>query len=370
MKPNLLLISSLSALLACSDARHSDQSTTSGSGVSASGTFTIDPAPVVTIPADSSDDRALIGHVVGGTQLLDGTIVIADGYEPSLKSYSKSGQFLHSSGRRGGGPGEFQSIRWLGLCGPSNVFAWDPGQSRMSVFDHGRKFSREVHLPGQPVFFACALSGMFATMMDPNGSPEPSEHAPRLFSRLMLVNQNGDSLWSLPDIYIGQNRPMATITRIALSTDRLYVGTGDSAYVDEYDLKGQLVRVFKVGDGPRASTRLHYERAIDRLLAQLPGTPEARQLIKDRMLAIPMPDHLPPYTDLLVDPTGSLWVVTSVAGDDTTKISAFTPAGEKLGEIRLPLEMKVLEVGRDYILGESESSDGQEVVTMYRYRRN
>jgi hypothetical protein len=340
----------------------------------ASGRLTVDSSPFVAIPGPATPDSGLITHVKGATRLSAGTIVIADGYsghEQSLKGFGNNGQLVWSSGRQGGGPGEFQALGWFAQCGQDSLFTWDDAQSRLSVLDAGGQLARVGTLPGVPlsVNMACSRSGNFAIMTSPAPSSPLAEQFPRLTSRLTVVDSRGDSLWSLPDVYLGQNRPLGTITRLALGNDRLYVGTGDSAYVDEYDLSGQLIATFQVGEASRQPRLKQYEQAIDQLLGQMPGKPEDKKTAKEQLLKIPMPDRLPSYSGLLVDPSGMLWVVTSLPGDDTTRIRAFTPSGESVGEIRLPFALRILEVGSDYLLGVRQGKDGQEVVALYRYTR-
>jgi hypothetical protein len=368
--PSSFFLIGLATSLACSGEERSDNSSVIVSGAFASGALSIDATPSLVVPADTTDDRALIGHAVDATRLSDGMILVADGYEPSLRAYDQSGRFQRSIGRRGGGPGEFESIVWFGQCAPDSLFTWDGGLARLSVFDSHGRFARETRLPGSSAIISCSRSGKFASLLAPEPMTHlPTDHDPRVTTRLRLFDAQGDSLWSLPDIGIGDMRPLGTIPRIALHDDRLYVGTRDSAFVDEYDLHGQRIATFRVGEAPRASTMHHYERAIDRLLGQLPGTPKDRETAKKMMLTIPMPQHLPPYIGLLVDPTGTLWVVTSVPGDETTEIRAFAPSGEELGRIHLPVEVRVFEIGSDYLLGAYAAPDGQELVALYRYRR-
>jgi hypothetical protein len=80
-----------------------------------------------------------------------------------------------------------------------------------------------------------------------------------------------------------------------------------------------------------------------------------------------MPDYLPAYVDIFTDPAGLLWVVTAVPGDESTTIHAFAPDGEGVGDVVLPADVKVFEIGGDYILGIRFGEDGQETLLMYRY---
>ena len=362
----------LAGLNACAGEHRSPESAGVNGG-DKRGTLTIDGTPLVTIPPGATDDPDLLTRVKGATRLSDGTIVVADGYsgfEQSLKGFGDGGQLLWSAGHKGGGPGEFQALGFLGQCGKDSLFTWDGPQTRLSVFDARGRLAREGSLPGAPILqriMACSRSGNFVipTMSSPD--EQSTEQFPRITGRITLVDSHGDSMWSLLGIYLGQNRVLAPTTSLALSDDRLYVGTGDSAYVDEYDLKGRHLTTFRVGDAPRAPTQLQYDHAIDELLDRMPGPTEARKQIKNRFLQVPMPPRLPPYSDLLVDPSGALWVINTIPGVDTTDVRTFDPDGRPLGSARLPVELRVFEVGNDYLLGTYDAEDGHQVVALYAY---
>lgn len=334
----------------------------------------IDSSPSLSIPIGGTNDSSSLTHLIGATQLSDGTLLVMDGYpghEQALKAFSTTGSFLWSSGRQGGGPGEFRAVTWVGQCGPGSVFTWDGGNARLSVFDDRGKLARDARLPVTPVplTISCSRSGSLAMMTAPVPSPPVASEFPRLSATLMLVSSTGDGVWSLPNLSLGQNRVLGTITRLALGTDRLYVGTGDSAYVDAYDLSGHLVTSFKVGEPPAAPTRAQYEHAVDQVLNLLPGTQEARRMARNRFLQVPMPERLPPYFGLIVDPARLLWVVTSPPGEAPTEIRAFTAEGELVGTVTLPAAVHVVEIGENHILGIAALGEETALVS-YALHRN
>ncbi len=87
------------------------------------------------------------------------------------------------------------------------------------------------------------------------------------------------------------------------------------------------------------------------------------------MLATPMPEHLPSYGGLLIDADSVLWIVLSAQGEPTTRLRALRGDGQVLAEVRIPIRLSVLDIGRDYILGVYGAQDGESHVAMYRLRR-
>ncbi len=84
------------------------------------------------------------------------------------------------------------------------------------------------------------------------------------------------------------------------------------------------------------------------------------------MLKFPAPKDLPPYFELFADTAGTLWAQTSVPGTGTTVLSRLTSDGKALSDVRLPKEIRVFEVGSDYVLGSYEDERDIPHVALYR----
>jgi hypothetical protein len=69
----------------------------------------------------------------------NGDIFIADGHSPQgnnrMMKYSSDGTFIKSWGRRGYGPGEFQSLHALDIDSRGRIFIADRGNNRLQIFD-------------------------------------------------------------------------------------------------------------------------------------------------------------------------------------------------------------------------------------------
>jgi hypothetical protein len=76
-----------------------------------------------------------------------------------------------------------------------------------------------------------------------------------------------------------------------------------------------------------------------------------RNRIVERYMEMERPDYLPYHNGLHLDPAGRLWVVLSFPGDSTTTLRAYSALGAPVGEVRIAADLRVLEVGEDYVLG-------------------
>jgi hypothetical protein len=109
------------------------------------------------------------------------------------------------------------------------------------------------------------------------------------------------------------------------------------------------------------------EAAINDLALMVPK--RFRDVARAQMANVPLPERLPPYRAVLVDPSGLLWVVVTESGDPETRLFAFDRNGRHVAEAIVPHGMRVFEVGPDYILGAREDKDGEQHVEVWRLRR-
>lgn len=343
----------------------------------------VDPRPILDITGTDSAGNVLIGVPAGAARLSDGTIAVADRPAGQLRFFSPIGNLLRTAGHTGRGPGEFVAISWLGQCGADSLHVWDLAQRRLSVIAGSGQVVRQIGLPidpseGPPPFvLACSPTGVLAMLGPPSQRPAPGEVFFRGLAPLKIANTAGAITRRVGDVPAGEfallgggagPRPLGKTTSIAVSGDYLMVGTGDSAAVDLYRLSDLARSTISVGTPPRSPTDRHKARGADPSVALAPAAMRAQ--IRERLLALPFPERLPPYSALFADPTGVFWVQTSVPGDGETRLRAFTPDGRRVADVVLPGEVVIYEIGLDYVLGSYESSDGEPHVAMYHLSRN
>jgi 6-bladed beta-propeller protein len=330
----------------------------------------LDSTPAIDIAATSAGGEPLFASAVSATRLSDGRIVIADAYEDAIRIFDSSGKLLRSVGRKGGGPGEFQGLFWLGQCGRDTLYAWDRMQQRMTVFSDTGAVVRSYTTRPNATIMACTSGGAMAFFGEPISMPSSVSgmmHA--TFSGPLFVIAPRDTTARLIDtLSMGEARPLGHVTELAISRDRVFVGAADSAVIATYQLTGTAAGPLRTDVPPRPATSRHFDRAIDLQAAQL-GDAASRDVAR-RMLhqAATMPEHLPAYSGLFADPDGNLWVEISIPGDSTTWLRGFGGDGRVLGDVRLPIELHVFEIGRDYVLGSYDAADGNLHVATYRLR--
>lgn len=314
-------------------------------------TLSVNSVTVTDILDTGPGDSVRFLSVAGATRLSNGVVVVADAFENSVRFMASDGSLLRTVGRRGSGPGEFKLIGWLGQCGADTIYIRDGGLGRVVVMDTAGAVLRRIPALFSAALMACSQAGAFVTALTPHNMPRPSADDPPTYSSSLLVTRAlTDTLGHLEDIPLGDPRPLRPRTHVAIGRDRVYVGRSDSSLVQQYDFRGNETGVFRLGMPSRRPTPQNVTAAIDQMVEMFPD-PAFRSQSRAYLLAMPLPEILPFYSDLFVSPDDMLWVVTSSPGDDATQFRVLSPDGHIRADVTVPINIRVREIGADHILG-------------------
>ncbi len=164
---------------------------------------------------------------------------------------------------------------------------------------------------------------------------------------------------------MGQTRTLGNIFQLTVSESTIFFGIGDSAEVSTYALEQGSLGSLSFESPSIKPSRANYEAAADELLSML-GSAGERNEQKALLLKAPMPETVPRYRALLTDPNGTLWAILSPLGSGTTDLLVVDSKLGELGRILIPLEMRVFEIGSDYILGSYEDGHQMPHLAMYQ----
>ncbi|MEX1181808.1 MAG: hypothetical protein WEF86_01135 [Gemmatimonadota bacterium] len=296
----------------------------------------------------------------------DGSVFVADAQIAAVRRYDAQGRHQVTIGRRGEGPGEFQSIDGLAVLDDGRMIAWDGGLRRLSIFADN-EFIESATVPGGLQGwrgFAWSRAGDLLVRITPEtGFAETRDGVVGNWARVTL---SGDvtRLWPLPQAasvgprYVvagrgGYYRPFITET---LST----VGPDGSLYQvrnDEYRIR----RTHPDGTG---SVIAREEPRIELTAEELEewearSESFAQRIPEERSEFFPVPTVKPYIRELVTDPDGRLWVsrytepeflpyteaqqedrrsrnLPSFQWRDRLRWDVFSPANEYLGSVTLP----------------------------------
>jgi hypothetical protein len=349
----------------------------------------VSDTPALSIGRTEGDPKYLFGEVGGAVRLADGTIVVADRQAQTLRYYDPAGLHVRDVGGAGGGPGEFGGLYTVRLCGPGRLYADDRRRRRVIVWDARGVIQRafDLHEPGRD-----APRGPYRWVCGPNGGiiaagwgdlgPRRAEgsHAYAqpagvwaLDSLAQLAVDLGEHIiserWLLFSAGGGGTsspNPFGRAASFALGADRIYLGTGERLEVLAYDRDGALVRVIRGPDVdlslPTALLDEYAESDLD----------EPDRIMLDRAVEaeIALPDSVPAYTDLRLDPLDHLWARRFQRPNERVdRWGVFAPDGAFLGHVAMPPGLDVQQIGDDFVLGVTRDELGVARVVVHTLRR-
>jgi hypothetical protein len=188
-------------------------------------TFATGTRPAVTIGVEDGAEPYLLSGVSDATRLPDGSIIVGNCSSAELRLYDARGVHLRTFGRRGSGPGEFESPRRIFSAGGDSIGVYDGVPNRrINVFRTNGDFIRSIRLPFPAEPIGRTADGMFVLVQpenyrSPRPTPSPGFH--RLSLTIYKLNSRGeltDSLTGLPGYEVFQ----ITGDRVQQLAPRLY----------------------------------------------------------------------------------------------------------------------------------------------------
>ncbi len=346
--------------------------------------WTVAAAPLVAIGALEGDEAYQFDRLQSVTRLADGRIVVANGGTQELRVFAPDGRHLSSLGRKGGGPGEFEGLGLVRVVAGDTLVTYDWNLRRLSVFAPDRGFVRSVAIEfagGFPGVVGVFGSGtVLATRGFVFGPGEISgvvrDTAP--FLRFGPDGRLLDSIgrWPSWEYYVQGDRnsvwasslPFGRTTLSAVTPTGFWVGATDRYEIERRDSTGVLTTIVRATRPSRPVTPDDVERVKADRLEDADENWRRRQ---ERMFQdMPIPSTLPAFADLQTDPDGNLWVLdVFTPSDSVRRWAVFAPDGLLQGTVETPPAVRVLEIGRDYVLGTWADELGVQYVRLYRLAR-
>ncbi len=325
-------------------------------------------------------------NVVDARRLPDGHVLATQCSPPQVRLYGPSGEFVRAFGGLGVAPGRCQFILHSWLAGTDTLLVYDPTLGRVTRFGLGGE------LIGVDDVGAASDEGGFVwvdrfadgSLLGRPNSPPPSVNG-RSRASFAYVRRDPSTgaidtlLTAAGAEYVaeGIGTPEARTEQvlfspftsaIALDSTMLVADTRDF-WIEEWTRDGRLLRRFGRAYEPRSIDR-DFIRAYtqQRLAAAGSRARDVRVELARAVFADAFPAH---EGTILVDPSGNVWVLDYPgAADQTRAWSVFDPDGRWLGDVQLPRELRVTDVGTDYLLGVWRDADGTQTVRAYALDRS
>ena len=346
------------------------------------------PTALLTIGSVSGQDDYLFEDVVAGSRLADGSIVVADASASEIRVFDRSGALLRRMGRPGEGPGEF---RWLTAAwvGQDNVWAFDNALVRVSKFALGGSFVDSFRLTiapgsGRPSLQAQLMDGSLLVLSAPPGVVPQNvgvfEGSTWMLQRYAYTGEYINAIarlkesprWGhdIPGLPPGLPLPFyPSLGSFAVSGNSVYAGEGIDAAVHRWNSDGSLSLIIRWAATPRSVTakvRNEYRKA-----KQTPPRPFHARAWSRYLDQVPFPDEMAVYQHLVVDAAACLWVQQfSALDDDYSSWFVFDPEGVWLGVVEMPSNLRILEIGVEYVLAVQRDQLGVSFVVVIPLSRD
>jgi hypothetical protein len=341
------------------------------------------PDPRIDIGGVEGDPTQELFGVGDAARLPDGRIVIAHYGSQELLFYDANGAHLLTVGGRGGGPGEFQAMRWHQIMGDSIIVA-DRRPPTLSFFDFDGQFVRSVRFDVNP-------AGVFAdgTLLASrtNFLEDPKDGMVRPASTLLRYSNDGeavDTIGSVPGdegyMQVGNQSisvirlPFGRSTFTVVYGETFYVADQDRYQIDVYGSDGLLRSSIRKSLANLVATEADLEAYIEARLRDA-GDDERRRQSAQAMRQVPMPETFPAFgwnvtgrgaTPVVLDDVGHLWVLEyDRPGKEVFRWSVFDPSGRLLGEVAFPGPLEPMHIGDDFVLGKWRDDMDVEHVRLY-----
>jgi hypothetical protein len=362
--------------------------------------FSIAQPPVLSVGLSEGDEAYQLFRVRSAFLLESGGLVVANEGTSDLRYYDAHGQHIRTVGRKGRGPGEFESLWYARAMRGDTVVTWDPDQRRVSFFDEDGDLVDEVTIdlsshfvevgglstPASPAEMVARRDGLLffqpgaptwlltGYMSDGMYRPRetPAEGVFRVTNTLFVVNRGGDvvetlgpvpgSEWFVTD-GIRQILFFGAWLHMAAGRETFVVGAGKPYAFSVLSAEGGL-RLADTGIPEVPLTDAAWE---ERLRLAMPRTPDQARV--ERLRAMPKPETMPAYAALLIDDEDRVWVqefdaersgrvvpyTVGMSPDrlggvgDLQRWSVFDPSGALIGRLSLPSNVRITDIARGHL---------------------
>ena len=371
--------------------------------------WTVADTPSVVIGRMEGDERYLFGSVAGATVLRDGRIAVLDGQSALVRLYSAEGEHVEDRGGMGEGPGEFRSPWYIFPYRGDSILVSESGARSLTILDDRGRFGRRIvpeiatewrgRLETDPAVTTpsscCRPWGPLSTGAFLVSYPEmiPTLGSGTVTGSVWVaVTPDSGGAARLVGTFEGRRYRLGVLEyparlqfspwfNMAVGPDGFFATEGSSYSIGEYDTNGRLRRIMRLAREPRPVTgevKAAYEAGLrERIMerGQLDGGRTVEEFLEE-LLAGPYPSHLPTFFPLVVDAGGNIWAGHRPFGadangraSDRNEFIVFRADGRHLGAVQLPANVRVLQIGADFVLGGFTDDLGVEYVHLYRIEK-
>lgn len=325
-------------------------------------------APTLSLGKLEGPPEETFGFVSGAVQMSDGTIAVVDLSSAEVIMFDAEGSHLRTVGGEGDGPTELRGPLLLPATDYDSLVVF--GNGRISVvrtdgvvYPAGRYEPRDLLrgvLPSGVVYEWSFDLGRRVSTSGPRLSDVevgvlslPSEDR-RVLGRYSYYH-------TYFEVEAGRQRaypmPLRSAMNLAPTRQGVRMVVGNEHVIRLFDLRGKPLESVPLPLPRRRVTADHIRRAIEAEIARRPHqrSDRFRQVLEQE----PYPEFLPVVKRMLPDGDGGVWMeLTREYVDGEANWIAMDAMGEMVARVRVPSELDLSQIGRDFVIGTSTDELG------------
>lgn len=302
------------------------------------------------------DENYMFGSNIGFNIDDEGNFYVMDYDTTRIMKYDSEGKFLLTFGRKGQGPGEFQSMSAPRFDKDKNLYIFDVSSRRISFFDKDGNYLRQITAKerfSNPVINSrgCIVANKYEMNQEGNVQKQTSTYA--------LCNDKFELLTELYKDELEYSMPTGTDesamvdflakawsrtafragVRLTLADDDLiYLGQPEKYEINVYSPDGKLVkRITKDYDPIRVSDR-DKEEFFERLGESFSSSPLfTEDMMKKVHKKIKFPKFKPAYQTFTLMDNGWLAVIVESVEGEYTLFDIFDRGGKFIAQFKTPV---------------------------------
>lgn len=348
--------------------------------------------PIITI-ADDGTPRTEFFRIRNVWRLTNGDIVVVDGSTFELRVFDARGKFLHSFGRKGAGPGEFQGMQWNAHFGDTAI-VYDGSARRLTTISvaGAPRLLNTLNVRGDEEHDFNIMGRLRDGRWVTRSLGAPNLRLPvglqQLSGEIGLLGARADGavnwLFKVPDVSIVVHNPDASSKMVsvliapfapalhaAVTSTTIWFGNSATDSLLRYDALTGRRTSHQLPDAPIALTTRIAAAARERELADA-RTPSARNDVAVKYQSQFLPKNQPLFGELLAGYRDEVWVHQTADADDPIaagKYIVMSGAGKPTARVNTIPRFRITDVNRDYVAGVYKDLDGVETVHVFSLTR-
>jgi hypothetical protein len=348
------------------------------------------------------DPELQFARIAGVHRLSDGGVAVTDQWTPAVSFFDASGELMGRFAQVGSGPGELPggprsgagSVLGSFSCGADTVYVLIP--QRVAAYAPPADFVRGFSLEPAGRIRACTGSRILAQRGSTPWRDEPGFYVD---SVEVAAHDLDGALVAVLDTLPGDERVYSRGAHegtgyarrafgAALSVHgrdgSVATGFGDRFQIELRDDQGRIERIIRVPGRERPVRGPDLDRFRDYVFNLWPGNPQERAGLEEQLDEAAR-RNAPAFAELHLDRAGHVWAreydhLDAVAFFDLSFLGppfeaprmdgprrwlVFQPDGRLLGEVTMPTDFEVYEIGEDWVLGVWRDEMDIEYVRIY-----